>query len=84
MGCAACGNTGYRGRLPLVELLTLNDQEMTRAILARRDANELARLATAAGMTTIQQRAVTAVESLLTSPAEVRRVLGFDFAHESG
>ena len=77
VGCPSCGGTGYRGRLPLAELLTIRDADLSRAILDQRDANELARLAVASGMTTIDKRACSAVEQQLTSPAEVRRVLGF-------
>jgi general secretion pathway protein E len=77
VGCAACENTGYQGRLPLAELLTFQDRELSAAILSRRDADELDRLAQASGMTSIHSRAMMAVEGQLTSPAEVRRVLGF-------
>ncbi|HEX5104536.1 MAG TPA: GspE/PulE family protein [Pirellulaceae bacterium] len=76
-GCEACRHTGYRGRLVLAELLPPLVGELGEAVLSRRDALELARLATAAGMTTLFQRACTAIESGVTDPAEVRRVLGF-------
>jgi type II secretory ATPase GspE/PulE/Tfp pilus assembly ATPase PilB-like protein len=48
-----------------------------RAILSRNDAEQLEQLAMQAGMTTLWQRALTAVEEGITSPSEVRRVLGF-------
>jgi type II secretory ATPase GspE/PulE/Tfp pilus assembly ATPase PilB-like protein len=76
-GCPACSHTGYRGRLVLAELLPPLVGDLGRAVLARCDAVELDRLARAAGMTTIFQRACTAAESGLTDPAEIRRVLGF-------
>ncbi len=82
-GCAACGGSGYRGRTPLAELLSADDGELGRAILDRSDVVELERLAIAAGMTSRWQRAVAAVEAGVTSPAEIRRVLGFARA-ESG
>lgn len=77
VGCEACGGTGYRGRFVLVEMLTPERTELGRAILSRSDAATLERLAVEAGMVTRWQRAYEAVRSGLTSPAEVRRVLGF-------
>ncbi|MEN6494596.1 MAG: GspE/PulE family protein [Thermoguttaceae bacterium] len=77
VGCPACRGTGYRGRLLLVEMLTPERTELGRAILSRSDAATLERLAVEAGMATRWQRACAAVEAGLTSPGEVRRVLGF-------
>lgn len=77
-GCDRCFSTGYKGRIPLAELLTTTDQQLSAAILARSDANELERLAIADGLVPIRDRAVAAIESHATSPAEVRRMLGFD------
>jgi type II secretory ATPase GspE/PulE/Tfp pilus assembly ATPase PilB-like protein len=76
-GCAKCAGTGYRGRLVLAELLVPDDGEFGQAVLARNDAACLEQLAVAAGMTTRWQRAAQAVEAGQTSPAEIRRVLGF-------
>lgn len=76
-GCADCAGTGYAGRAVLVEILTPERTELGRAILSRSDAARLEELAIEAGMVTRWQRALAAVEAGLTSPAEVRRVLGF-------
>jgi len=76
-GCEACAGSGYRGRTVLAEMFLADNRELGQAILARADAAELERLAVAAGMTTRWQRAIAAVEVGITSPAEVRRVLGF-------
>jgi type II secretory ATPase GspE/PulE/Tfp pilus assembly ATPase PilB-like protein len=76
-GCETCGGTGYRGRMLLAELLLPRETELGRAILSRQDAAALERLAIRAGMTSRWQRACEAVECGHTSPAEVRRVLGF-------
>jgi type II secretory ATPase GspE/PulE/Tfp pilus assembly ATPase PilB-like protein len=76
-GCDVCRHTGYRGRLLLAEMLPTLVGELGAAVLARRDALELARLAAAAGMKTIWQRACAVVDEGRTDPAEVRRVLGF-------
>ena len=76
-GCPECGGTGYRGRFLLVEMLTLARTELGRAILSRSDSATIERLAVESGMVTRWQRACRAVENGSTSPAEVRRVLGF-------
>ncbi|HVX59109.1 MAG TPA: GspE/PulE family protein [Pirellulales bacterium] len=78
--CAECRGTGYRGRVLLAEMLKAENSDLGRAILSRSDAAQLERLAVGAGMVTRWQRAVQAVEAGLTSPAEVRRVLGFSSA----
>jgi type II secretory ATPase GspE/PulE/Tfp pilus assembly ATPase PilB-like protein len=80
VGCSACGGSGYRGRILLAEMLALKPAaaaELGRAVLARADTTVLEALAIRAGMIAHRQRAIRAVESGLTSPAEVRRVLGF-------
>ncbi len=77
LGCPACGGTGYHGRLVLAETLTPRRNELGQAILSRSDSSTLERLAVKAGMVTRWQRACQAIDAGLTSPAEVRRVLGF-------
>jgi len=79
VGCPACGGSGYRGRILLVEMLPLKPAaavELGRAVLARADTSVLEPLAVRAGMVTRWRRAIEAVEGGATSPAEVRRVLG--------
>ena len=75
-GCERCGQTGYSGRLLLAESLNPRLPEVGRAILGRSDTDALQQVAVAAGMRTILQRAMEAVEAGRTSSAEVRRVLG--------
>lgn len=77
VGCAACGGTGYQGRLVLVEMLTAQRSDVGRAILSRSDTATLERLAVEAGMVSRWQRAYEALRAGLTSPQEIRRVLGF-------
>ena len=76
VGCERCGGTGYRGRLVLAEMLLPEPTELGRAILSRTDVARLEALAVASGMVSRWERARVAVEAGLTSPAEVRRVLG--------
>ncbi|MEN6407140.1 MAG: GspE/PulE family protein [Thermoguttaceae bacterium] len=76
-GCEQCGGTGYRGRFLLVEMLTLTKAELAHAVLARSETSVIEQLAVESGMVSRWQRACHGVELGLTSPAEVRRVLGF-------
>ncbi|MBN1396074.1 MAG: type II/IV secretion system protein [Pirellulales bacterium] len=80
-GCEKCGGTGYRGRLLLAEMLPLTDGDLARAVLDRRDTKIIERMANDSGMIDRWGRARRAVEEGLTSPAEVRRVLGFSEKH---
>lgn len=75
-GCPACGQSGYRGRMVLAEMLLPDQERIGRAILARTDVHGLEAVALEAGMTSRWERACQAVEQGLTSPAEIRRVLG--------
>jgi general secretion pathway protein E len=77
VGCSQCAGTGYVGRMVLAEMLLVDQTQLGQAILARSDAGTIERLAREAGMIDRWQRACAAVEAGLTSPAEVRRVLGF-------
>ncbi len=77
MGCDECLQSGYRGRVVLAELLLAEATELGRAILSQSDAPQLEQLAIAAGMISLWQRAAVAMEDGLTSPHEVRRVMGF-------
>ncbi|HRA90114.1 MAG TPA: ATPase, T2SS/T4P/T4SS family, partial [Planctomycetaceae bacterium] len=74
--CTVCGSTGYHGRLVLAEMLNPDAPEVARAILNRRDASEVARLAAASGMLTLPQLAKNAVANGLTTYEEILRVLG--------
>ena len=77
VGCGECSGTGYRGRLLLAEMLRPDMKGLGAAILSRHSSHEIERLAISAGMTPRRQRALAAVAAGHTSPAEVRRVLGF-------
>jgi general secretion pathway protein E len=77
VGCESCRGTGYSGRLLISEMFVVMRRDLGRAVLTRSDSAELERLAIQSGMTTRWQRAAHAVQTGLTSPAEVRRVLGF-------
>jgi type II secretory ATPase GspE/PulE/Tfp pilus assembly ATPase PilB-like protein len=75
-GCAACRQTGYVGRMVLAEMLRPDTEELARAILEKSDVRRLEQVALAGGMIDRWERALAAVEAGLTSPEEVRRILG--------
>ena len=60
----------------LAESLPPLSGELGQAVLERRDSVELFRLAVAAGMATIFERACQAAAAGQTDAAEIRRVLG--------
>jgi len=76
-GCDACRGTGFRGRTVLAEMLNPASPELGRAIIARQEVARLESAAVADGMKSRWDRAIDAVEQGGTTPAEVRRVLGF-------
>jgi len=77
-GCEKCRGTGYLGRFLIAEFLLPEQHAIGRAILDRDDAIEIERKAIAGGMKTRWDEACQAVSEGHTSPAEIRRVLGFN------
>ena len=76
VGCARCGNTGYRGRIAVFEILVLDDR--IAALTAEgADNTRIEAAALEAGMTTMSDDAVSKAREGLTSPSEVVRVTGF-------
>jgi type II secretory ATPase GspE/PulE/Tfp pilus assembly ATPase PilB-like protein len=76
VGCELCYGRGYHGRVVLAEMLYPDQGELGRGVLQRRDVDELERAAVHDGMVTRWHRGVEAIEAGLTTPSEVRRVLG--------
>lgn len=74
-GCDHCSRTGYRGRVLLAELLTL-DEPLRQAVLARADVAGLESAASRGARTTLASAAARAVAEGLTTDAEIARVLG--------
>ena len=75
VGCERCRHTGYRGRIGLFEVMSVSD-EIRALIVARAPAGEIAALAVAQGMTTLQQDGMGKVRAGTTTLAEVARVTG--------
>lgn len=74
-GCAHCNQTGYRGRIALFELLTI-DENLNKIILTGDPHGQLNKQAEVAGMSTLQQDGLRKVSEGLTTLEEVVRVTG--------
>jgi type IV pilus assembly protein PilB len=74
VGCTHCARTGYRGRMALHEVMTVNE-EIERLAVARATADEIARVALADGMTSLRDDGWLKVRRGLTSIEEILRVV---------
>ncbi len=72
-GCDACGQTGFRGRVAILELL-LMDEAIGRLVLDRAEAREVGRAATSAGMRSMLVDGLIKAEAGETTVEEVLRV----------
>ncbi len=72
-GCAACRDTGLRGRTGVFEVMPMTDK-IRKLVLAKADGVEIGRQAAADGMLTLREAAVKKMALGLTSFAEVVRV----------
>jgi type II secretory ATPase GspE/PulE/Tfp pilus assembly ATPase PilB-like protein len=74
-GCKRCGQAGFKGRLPLFEVMMITPT-MQDLIIEKASASELFRAAVASGMRPLLRVALERVRSGETSLQEVERVLG--------
>jgi type II secretion system protein E len=72
-GCAACRNTGYRGRQGVYEMVRMTD-ELRTEILHQRGANDLRRVAIEQGMRTLRMDGLRLVREGITTIEELLRV----------
>ena len=75
VGCAKCNQTGYRGRIPIVEVATVSSSMMEQ-ISAGATALQLQRAAISQGMRPLRDVALDHVRKGETTLEEVERVLG--------
>ncbi|MEJ2539747.1 MAG: ATPase, T2SS/T4P/T4SS family [Gemmatimonadota bacterium] len=75
MGCPECGYTGYRGRLPVVEIMA-GDARFREAVEQRKGHGTLHRVAQEGGMRTMREVALERVRDGRTTLVEVERILG--------
>ncbi len=82
-GCTACDHTGYKGRVGIYELLTVD--ESIRAVLRGGYKPELVRTAArAAGMRRMQDDALEKIQAGVTTLEEVVRVVPMEALSNSG
>lgn len=72
-GCPVCANSGYKGRVGIFEVLEMTDA-VREAIMAKKDASEIMKVAVAGGMQTMLQDGIEKIKSGVTSLEEVMRV----------
>ncbi len=73
VGCSACANTGYRGRMAIHEILYINP-DLQEGIVKLRPANELKEIAVKHGMRTLRQAGLRKVALGMTTLDEIIRV----------
>ncbi len=73
-GCSACANTGYRGRMALHEVMTVNE-DIERLAVARATTDDIGRLARSQGMDSLRHDGWLKVARGMTSIEEILRVV---------
>jgi type IV pilus assembly protein PilB len=73
VGCARCGNSGYKGRTGLYEVMAISD-EIRDLTVERAAAEEIRKMAVAQGMRPLRADGFEKVKNGITSIAEVARV----------
>jgi type IV pilus assembly protein PilB len=69
-GCERCKNTGYAGRLAIIEALTISD-DIRRLIIQRASAHEIGQVAVASGMRTLRMVALDRAREGITTLEQV-------------
>jgi len=74
VGCEECSQRGFKGRVGLYEMLTLND-ELRDMIVRHVAQSEVTQAAIACGMTTLIRDGLNKVKAGMTTVEEVLRVV---------
>ncbi len=74
VGCPACSETGYRGRLAINEVMLVSE-EIQRMAVERRPSDEIKRIAVEQGMQTLRQDGMEKARLGMTTLEEVLRVV---------
>jgi type IV pilus assembly protein PilB len=74
VGCSACSQTGYRGRMALHEVMSVTE-EISRLAVTRASTDDIARTAREQGMTTLKHDGWLKVLAGRTSIEEILRVV---------
>lgn len=73
VGCKSCGNTGYKGRLGVFEILEMSDK-IKELVLKRASSDEIVKVAVSEGMETMLEDGLNKAMNGLTTIDEVLRV----------
>ena len=73
-GCSVCGQTGFKGRVSINEVMLINE-EIQHLIVERASADRIASAAREEGMRTLRQDGLAKVRMGLTSVEEILRVI---------
>ena len=74
VGCSACSNTGYRGRVALHEIMPISE-EIERLTVSRASSLEIKHVAVSQGMSTLRVDGWEKARLGLTSIEEILRVV---------
>jgi type IV pilus assembly protein PilB len=73
VGCSRCGGSGYRGRVGLYEVMSV-DERIRTLVLERGSVDDIAAAAEEAGMARLREDGMLKVRAGLTSIAEIERM----------
>ena len=73
VGCRSCGQTGYRGRVAVNEVMPISE-EIERMAVSHASATDIHRIAVAEGMTTLREDGLLKASTGLTTIEEIFRV----------
>ncbi len=73
VGCSRCGGMGYRGRLGLYEVMTV-DERIRALVLERASVDDIAAAAEQGGMSRLREDGLAKVRAGLTTIAEIERM----------
>jgi type IV pilus assembly protein PilB len=74
VGCSACGNTGYKGRMAVHEVMTVTE-EIERLVVESASSEEMKKVAREQGMLTLREDGLEKVRAGQTSIEEILRVV---------
>lgn len=77
-GCPKCANSGYKGRVGIHELMTMNE-ELVDGINKEMESSELKKIAMRGGMKTLHQDSMLKVKEGLTTMEEAIATVPLDF-----
>ena len=71
-GCPACGNTGYKGRIGIYEVMPMKD-ELKELTLEGASSDEIRRTAVKLGMETLRMSGLGKIKDGISSVEEIAR-----------